>query len=402
MKKLFIAAMALATIVSCSKDDAGDAVLTSNKKSVTISIANSQMGTRAGAAGETTKVVNGQYAATVDQLTVLFLNNSEQVVEHYALSAGTEDKTTADTEGVITKRFHGVSESVNKVAVVRYNGSVAAGTKYSEIVAAANTEAATAFTGAQGTTNLDTDVKSIILTSGAAVKLAPGTGENATCEYTDAQGNKHKYNLYTAAVTVAPTFARLEIHGVSVTNLGQVTKADGSVEGLDEVKLGLFTFGGGETGPYTKDFAGFTFWGNFKSRKSGDWATSTADNTVTSWAPAEGKAISWNMLPASVKAPTSKVENDVETISDPMVLNVQVDAADVLIQDKDRTVTIKALKDKTTQEYITAFEAGKVYTLNLVFDENDISSPDVAKVCVEVTVNVSQWTVVEVTPEFKN
>ena len=402
MKKLFIAAMALATIVSCSKDDAGDAVLTSNKKSVTISIANSQMGTRAGAAGETTKVVNGQYAATVDQLTVLFLNNSEQVVEYYALSAGTEDKTTADTEGVITKRFHGVSESVNKVAVVRYNGSVAAGTKYSEIVAAANNEAATAFTGAQGTTNLDTDVKSIILTSGAAVKLAPGTGENATCEYTDAQGNTHKYNLYTAAVTVAPTFARLEIHGVSVTNLGQVTKADGSVEGLDEVKLGLFTFGGGETGPYTKDFAGFTFWGNFKSRKSGDWATSTADNTVTSWTPAEGKAISWNMLPTSVKAPTYKVENDVETIADPMVLNVQVDAADVLIQDKDRTVTIKALKDKNTQTPITAFEAGKVYTLNLVFDENDISSPDVAKVCVEVTVNVSQWTVVEVTPEFKN
>lgn len=401
MKKLFIAAMALATIVSCSKDDAGDTVLTSNKKSVTISIANSQMGTRAGAAGETTKVVNGQYAATVDQLTVLFLNNSEQVVESYALSAGTEEETTADTEGVITKRFHGVSESVNKVAVVRYNGSVAAGTAYSTIVAAANNEAAAAFTGAEGTTNLNTDVKSIILTSGEAVKLAPGAGENATCEYTDAQGNTHEYNLYTATVQVAPTFARLEIHGVSVTNLGQVTNADGSVEGLDEVKLGLFTFGGGETGPYTKDFAGFTFWGNFKSRKSGDWATSTADNTVTSWAPAEGKAISWNMLPASVKAPTSKVENDVETISDPMVLNVQVDAADVLIQDKDRTVTIKALKDKTTKEYITAFEAGKVYTLNLVFDESDISSPDVAKVCVEVTVNVSTWTVVEVEPEFK-
>ena len=35
MKKLFIAAMALATIVSCSKDDA-DTVLTSKQKSVKI------------------------------------------------------------------------------------------------------------------------------------------------------------------------------------------------------------------------------------------------------------------------------------------------------------------------------------------------------------------------------
>ena len=401
MKKLFIAAMALATIVSCSKDDAGDTVLTSNKKSVTISIANSQMGTRAGAAGETTKVVNDQYAATVDQLTVLFLNNSEQVVESYALSEGTEEETTAATEGIITRRFHGVSESVNKVAVVRYNGSIAAGTAYSTIVAAANDEAAAAFTDVEGTTNLNTDVMSIILTSGEAVKLAPGAGENATCEYTDAQGNTHKYNLYTATVTVAPTFARLEIHGVSVTNLGQVTNADGSVEGLDEVKLGQFTFGGGETGPYTKDFTGITFWGNFKSKKSGDWATSTADNTVTSWTPTEGKAISWNMLPTEVSAPTYTVAEEVETISNPMVLNVQVDAADVLIQDKDRTVTIKALKDKNTQTPITAFEAGKVYTLNLAFDESDISSPDVAKVCVEVTVKVSTWTVVEVKPEFK-
>ena len=364
------------------------------------------MGTRGGAAGETTQVINGQYAATVDQLTVLFLNNSEQIVESYALSAGTEEKTTADTEGVITKRFHGVSESVNKVAVVRYNGSVAAGTEYATIVEAANNEAAAAFsatdTTPEGTTNLNTDVKSIILTSGAAVKLAPGTGENATCEYTDAQGNTHKYNLYTATVQVAPTFARLEIHGVSVTNLGQVTNEDGSVEGLDEVKLGLFTFGGGETGPYTKDFTGITFWGDFKSRKSGDWADSEGDNIVTSWTPAKDKAISWNMLPTEVSAPTYTVADGVENVSNPMVLNVQVDAADVLIQDKDRTVTIKALKDKNTQTPITAFEAGKVYTLNLAFDENDISSPDVAKVCVEVTVNVSTWTVVEVTPEFKN
>ena len=403
MKKLFIAAMALATIVSCSKDE-GDTFLTSNKKSVAITIANSQMGTRGGAAGETTKVEDKEYAATVDQLTVLFLNNSEQIVESYALSAGTEENTSADTQGVITKRFHGVSESVNKVAVVRYNGSVAAGTKYSEIVAAAKNEAATAFsapttetepgTTPEGTTNLNTDVQSIILTSGQAVTL----GEGGECEY-----NGHTYTLYKATVNVAPAFARFEIHSVAVTNLGQTTNTDGTVSGLDEVKLGLLTFGDGETGPYTHDFTGTTgttFWGDYKSRKSGDWADSEGDNIVTSWTPAEGKAISWNMLPTSVKAPTYNVENDVETISNPMVLNVTVDAADMYIQDKTRTVTVKGLKDG--ENPVTEFIAGKVYTLNLVFDESHISDPDVAQICVEATVNVSQWTVVPVTPEFKN
>ena len=398
MKKLFIAAMALATIVSCSKDE-GDTFLTSNKKSVAITIANSQMGTRGGAAGETTKVEPNEYAATVDQLTVLFLNNSEEIVESYKLSAGTEENTTADTQGVITKRFHGVNESVNKVAVVRYNGSVAAGTEYSTIVAAAKNEAAAAFTGAEGTTNLNTDVQSIILTSGNAVTLAEGTGDKAECEYTNEKGETHKYKLYTATVEVAPAFARLEIHSVAVTNLGQQTNDNGTVTGVDEVKLGLLTFGGGEAGPYTYNFTDVTFWGNFKSKMSGTWAASNADNTVTSWTPANDKAISWNMLPTTVSAPTYTVAEGVETISNPMVLNVTVDAADMYIQDKTRTVTVKGLKDGNNP--VTEFEAGKVYTLNLNFDESHISTPDVAQICVEATVKVSQWTVVPVTPEFK-
>ena len=408
MKKLFIAAMALATIVSCSKDE-GDTFLTSNKKSVAITIANSQMGTRGGAAGVTSQVDKNEYAASVDQLTVLFLNNSEKIVESYKLSAGTEENTTADTQGVITKRFHGVNESVNKVAVVRYNGSVAAGTEYSTIVAAAKNEAATAFsapatetepgTTPEGTTNLNTDVQSIILTSGQAVTLAEGTGDKAECEYTNEKGETHKYKLYTATVEVAPAFARLEIHSVAVTNLGQVTNANGTVTGVDEVKLGLLTFGGGEAGPYTYNFTDVTFWGNFKSKMSGTWAASNADNTVTSWTPATDKAISWNMLPTAVSAPTYTVAEGVETISNPMVLNVTVDAADMYIQDKTRTVTVKGLKNGETP--VTTFEAGKVYTLNLVFDESNISAPDVAQICVEATVKVSQWTVVPVTPEFK-
>ena len=77
MKKLFIAAMALATIVSCSKDDA-DTVLTSSKKAVSITIANGVSGTRAlveetetvagGGAGKILAQENNQVAATCSRM----------------------------------------------------------------------------------------------------------------------------------------------------------------------------------------------------------------------------------------------------------------------------------------------------------------------------------------------
>ena len=81
MKRFLIAAMALATIVSCSKDDAGDSVLTSSKKAISITIANGVSSTRAvaevaptpgGGAGKVVDQEANQAAASTDELTVLF------------------------------------------------------------------------------------------------------------------------------------------------------------------------------------------------------------------------------------------------------------------------------------------------------------------------------------------
>ena len=84
MKKLFIAAMALATIVSCSKDEGVDEVLTSSKKSVKITIDNLAKGTRA-AGGETlaadaNDATNKLAAATDKDLVFLFADAGGNVL----------------------------------------------------------------------------------------------------------------------------------------------------------------------------------------------------------------------------------------------------------------------------------------------------------------------------------
>ena len=138
MKKLFIAAMALATIVSCSKDDAGDAVLESSKKAISITIANAVPATRAvpskdavavGGAGTIKAQEGNQAAASTDELVVLFANKGGNVVEAIALKNGdvatdgnvaNDANAKPDVKGKYTYTFHNVHESVTQVAVVRY------------------------------------------------------------------------------------------------------------------------------------------------------------------------------------------------------------------------------------------------------------------------------------------
>ena len=107
MKKLFIAAMALATIVSCSKDDA-DTVLTSKQKSVTVTIQNSKIGaTRATVTGDQLIpiAVSGAAGTTVqvDQLETLVANLSDLKI------------LFANSAGVVVKKMNLVNTPDNNV-----------------------------------------------------------------------------------------------------------------------------------------------------------------------------------------------------------------------------------------------------------------------------------------------
>ena len=46
---------------------------------------------------------------------------------------------------------------------------------------------------------------------------------------------------------------------------------------------------------------------------------------------------------------------------------------------------------------ITAFEPGKIYRMNMIFDHEKLDHQDI---CVDITVKVASWELVVVTPEF--
>ena len=126
MKKLFIAALALASVVACSKD--GVSQLESSKKAVSITIANGTSTTRAveemaafdtndGGVGSIQDQATAAACAETDELVVLFANNAGTVEEAYSF-AEAEATTTA---GQYTYTWHNVSESVTQGAVVRYD-----------------------------------------------------------------------------------------------------------------------------------------------------------------------------------------------------------------------------------------------------------------------------------------
>ena len=48
-------------------------------------------------------------------------------------------------------------------------------------------------------------------------------------------------------------------------------------------------------------------------------------------------------------------------------------------------------------QVVTTFEPGKIYRMNLIFNEDKLQHQER---CLDITVEVAQWKIIEVTPEF--
>ena len=413
MKKLFIAAMALATIVSCSKDD-GASILESSKKAVSITIVNGVNDVRA-AAVVTTPVANdtnvggvgtiqdqadgeNKPCATVGELVVLFANANGTVEEAYSFASATE------TDGKNTYTWHNVSESVTQVAVVRdvdENGDVNTnltsfkGQNISTYKAAAE--------NVDAMENIDiTDIDLYVSST-----LGDSTG---TCTVTDEHDNTTwTYQLYKVDVTIAPTIARVEIIGISCdvaecdehTNhvshvLGGTTlaAAQGTLVsgGYDQLALTNIKWGESEEYSYTFGTADvlkgiYAGNGNTTARPITNYVPTEA---VAEGATADGTAdaIVWNINP------TAKVPQIGEG-NYPMVLTMEASAYDYTVVNTTKTLSIGF------GEAITSFAPGKIYRLAIPFGENNLDESN-ESICVEVKVIIANWVVVPVTPEFGN
>lgn len=411
MKKLFIAAMALATIVSCSKDE-GASVLESSKKAVEITISNYMPDTRAITNPTATEVTANEKVGTIEdfttagtdetplvaaeanQLVVLFANNANIVEHAYALSG-----ETVGTNGTYT--FHNINESVTQVAVVRKVNYANSAYSYDT-----NTSG---FVG----TNLDT-YKTAALTeytdnrSIEWMDLFAASGQLTQKEQCTVTPNDHTqgytYWLYKAEVDVKPMLARVEITNVQCTDLGETT-ADAAIGvqvsgGYDHLTLDTLTFGTNKT----YDFKNYVLKGAYcgTAQVNGAVCDAAAKNyydAIYNGTANNGKVIAWDI---SVNTPYPAVEQVTEgdaTVSRPVAatalkIAMTAFAHDYTVVNTDKTLSV-GFNGATT------FEAGKIYQIAIPFTESNLDKSNEA-ICVNVNVKIANWVVVPLTPVFGN
>lgn len=379
MKKLFVAVLALAALAACNKEEA-PVYQDSVKKSIAITIANGVADTKAVAeetpeavGGEATIVSqeNNQAAASTDELVVLFANRAGVVVEAYSF-ADAEVTTTADpnadVKGVYTYTFHAVHESVEQVAVVRYAAKTTP-------EAFENTNLSV-YAEAAAVEDRNVDLNDLELYASADLE-----DSGKTC---DVQATEHvfeTYKLYTAALTVTPALARVEIVGVNCTDLGQRTLKAVSdatiVGGYDELALTDVVFGAEKV--YNYDFLEADV---LKGVYAGERNTTAREAVVYDLKDTQ-EAIAWNIAPQA--APTAEK---------PMVFTMEASAYDYTVLNTIKTLTIESF------EGVTNFDRSKIYRLDLEFVEDNLDATNEA-ICVKVDVTIANWVVVELEPNFK-
>lgn len=418
MKKLFVCAMALAAFVSCSKDE--PTALETSKKSVSITIANAVSSTRAVDAltaedvvmdtdGSVGKVLNaGQNVVSAEytDLEFLFANKNGEIVEIHTPADAVVTSDNDDAE-VHSLTFHRVTEAATQIAVVKYGdmdelkvGDNLAGIRDEAADESKNNEIVLEDITLYGASDIAWDGKSTCTVDGV------------------------NFNLYTAAVDVAPLFARVEISGIECSDLGDATFGMAintidptvAVKGYDELTLNNITFG--THGKYTYAFAEGT---KLLGRYNGDITTNggtrpdfedtriyafdaTAKSTLADVATAtnaDGKytannaatMLAWNIAPQAAPSFTAATEDADEVISNPLVLSLSTHAYDFTNATKDSSVTVKSLG-------VEDFEAGNIYRLYLEFAESNIDNYNDG-LCVNVEVTVAKWVVNIVNPTFK-
>ena len=413
MKKLFIAAMALATIVSCSKDD-GDAVLTSKEKSVSVTIQNSQMGTTratvtgdnlnpdavGGKAGVTAQVDDDEtLVADVNSLKILFANAQGVIVnvkdlvnEPKDIHTGTNNEgeyvpgEITDNNGIKTYTFHRVPETVVTVAVIRGTANITPNSTTLQDVQdyALDAEA-----------NREVGVQDIFLYAEEDLK-------QSNQHYTaTVNGVETKYYYYDATLNIKPQFARFELVEVSCNDLGKYNVDDkDTTYGFDELVIDDFTM--------TVAGKAYTHKWTANNKLYGQYCDNYTDTTIDPAHPttsifsinagkvgqgeaAKNAAWSWNL-------PAADVDFSVAT-GVPMVLNLQASAHDYIVNNPAKKVRVVALTNSETKAAVTKFEKGMVYRLALNFSEDNIDQTD-DQLCVRAKVVVHKWKVVVVTPEF--
>ena len=405
MKKLFVSMLAIAALVSCSKDDAQGPALDSANKTVSITIKNGAAATRAaldGTSAGITAPAEGKHgdelaSANATELFVLFaagdeikkilpLSSTSQTDDNHTNISGeyAVGVTSENAEGVVYT-WHNVPWNITNIAVVRtdatldptYYGVNATITSVDAFEELAKNEAA----------NLDRKLSEIVLFGEDAL-----TDTGRTHEV-----NEITYHYWRADVEVAPQFARFEINNIECEDLGALN-ADGlnNTYGFDEMDVLSLSWTSSDNKTYQIEVAEDATIGRLYGQYvptttptadqntyagTEDRAAAAADDVQ----PADGNVWSWNVLPTSWTG---------------MKVGLWAYAYDYALADAGRDLTLNVVGlNGESGEY--EFAKGNIYKLNLKFEEGNVKDQDA--LCVEVTVDIQPWTIVnDLNPVFGN
>lgn len=433
MKKLFVCAMALAAFVSCSKDDVQGPALDSANKSISITILNGSGATRAaGDAGVTAPGVgeNGgttMASASDSELKVLFLDGDDIVATLPLVNKGTaadDDHNNVTGEegnygvGEIvpgttneqnTYIWHNVPWKVDNIAVVRIDDGekgLDAGktfTKASEYLALAENE----------TENLSRELSQIVL---YGIDKDGLQDMNTTHEV-----DGITYHYWRADVTVTPKLARFEINNIECANLGAYnlpTNTDKTKYSFDELDVLNLTWKSTDNKTYQIAVAADAIIGRMYGQYEPEGAAAQDPNTYGIWDEAESRTRSANAQNAAdaVKPASGNVWswNVRPTSFDEMTVGLKAYAYNYVLDNgsagvegssgRDLTLTVDGLASSAANAQAgtmdaNTFSAAHIYQLNLTFNEENVMDED--KLCVQVTVDITPWTIQTVHPVFK-
>ena len=401
---MFIAAMAIAALVSCSKEEETIAPsVDSLSKSVQIKIENVAASRAANndgtSAGNTTATAGTSISSVVNaaELKILFANASGVILKEMPLVGtannhnGGEDGTTdlpeysygsqpAATEAGASDGlyvFHNVPAAVTQIAVVRYEagdikdadgkgGNVVAGTtNISAVKTAAESEEL----------NLQRELEDIVLYDDDP--LVPTTGECVTI-------GGIKYYIYTASVTVSPIFSRLEIDYIKCIDLGEANDdADPATVDFDKLVLNTFTWSKYQILPSELGEL------NGQYGATADANATETDEAARTCKPTTG-VWSWNIKPQAFSK---------------MTLNMTASAKDYKVagfneekQGADVNLYVTSLTAAAGSSWNGNYEKNNIYKLSIPFPQSALA--DQQGICANVTVTIVPWTVNTVTPNF--
>lgn len=385
MKKLFVAVLAIAALAACNKEEV-PSFNDNEAKTIQISILNETDYTRA-QGGDTLKGEARVCAANAD-LKVLFAKADGTIVyEDTLVTAADQDTTTDEHAGVGAAgqenlyvkdadsgkyMWHNVPADVKQIAVVRYEAGDLAegktdfvGDNLSTLSALASNEAA----------NLAREIEDIVLY---------GVDDLYDTGATHRVGNTF-FHVWQADVTVAPAFARFEIHSLACTDLGALN-ADGDPDtyDLDELLLKSLTWKGAEENHTAPGFGTQRLFGEYNPATGKVDTNNQTDATLRSkeYKPTNG-AWSWNVKPCTFGG---------------LTLDIDAYAYDYTLASRNLPLVVTGLVDGENAD-ANSFEAGYIYTLDLTFTQANIKTAD--GICAVVTVIVKPWVIEKRYPVYQ-